>query len=133
MTATERVRADGVPEPPSNLWSNCLKHGELVFMSGLTAAGPDGTVVGAGTLEQSREIMRKISELMVRCGGTLDDVVKLVIYLTDIGTKADFGAVRREVFTTENLPCSTLVEVSSLVDPRLVIEVEATGIVPTRS
>ena len=124
----ERRTSEAVSEPSSNLWSNCLQAGPFVFLSGLTAAAEDGTVVGDDATSQSREVMRKVRALVEACGGSIDDVVKLVIYMTDIDDKAAFSTVRREVFAKEDKPCSTLVEVSRLVDPRLVVEVDATAV-----
>lgn len=79
-------------------------------------------------LHQAREAFRRVLALIQAAGGTADDVVKLTVYLCDMGGRADFSAARREVFA-EPLPCSTLVGVNALVSPDLLVEIDAIAII----
>lgn len=125
MTNKTQIISKKVLEPNPNIFSNCLKVGDQVFMSGMTAGDNQGGVLGDGTPEdQSRQCLNKIKALIEEAGGTLSDVVKLTVYLTDINHRIDFGKVRKEYFQGV-MPCSTLIEVSGFVQPDLVVEVDA--------
>ena len=128
-----RVDAAPVPEPPRpGMFSNARVHGDQFFLSGMHAGGPDGPVGGEDTYEQAREAFRRVKELTEACRGRVDDVLMLRVYLTDIADKAAVGRARGEVFTGD-FPCSTLVEVSALVDEGLKVEIEAQGIIGSAS
>jgi reactive intermediate/imine deaminase len=103
---------------------------ELIFISGLVSKDQSGEVVGPGEARpQTRQILENMKALLAEVGASLDDLIKVTIFVTDIG---DFGAindVRREFFHGEP-PASTMVEVAALVDKRLVIEIEGVALVP---
>jgi 2-iminobutanoate/2-iminopropanoate deaminase len=105
---------------------------ELIFMSGLVSKDQSGEVVGPGEAgPQTRQILENMTVLLAEVGASLDDLVKVTIFVTDIG---DFGAindVRREFFHGDP-PASTMVEVVALADERLVIEIEGVALVPRR-
>ncbi|MBX3551756.1 MAG: RidA family protein [Pseudolabrys sp.] len=122
------VRAPDVPEPPPGLYSNCLVVGDTIHVSGQHAGTPQGAVGGNSVLEQSREALRRVLILIKAAGGSANDVVKLNVYLCDMSRRADVSAARREVFA-EPMPCSTLVGVSSLVNPDLLVEIEAVAVI----
>jgi 2-iminobutanoate/2-iminopropanoate deaminase len=124
-----RVISPQVGEPPQDTWSNCLVIGDQVFIAGMTARGAtfDGAVVGDGAYEQAVAIFTKIKHLMEEAGGCMDDVVKVLIYLTDINDRDAAWKARREFFTGD-YPVSTLIEISKLVRPELCVEIEAVGI-----
>ena len=125
MANIEQIVSAEVSEPNPNIFSNCLKVGDQVFMSGMTAGDNQGGVLGDGSAEdQSRQCLNKIKTLVEEAGGSLADVVKLTVYLTDINHRIDFGKVRNEYFNGV-MPCSTLIEVSRFVQPELVVEVDA--------
>ena len=132
MTSTKstktRVISDQVGEPPERTWSNCLVIGDQVFVAGMTARGNEFDDVASGeAYDQAMAIFRKIQLLMEQAGGGIDDVVKVVIYLTDIADREAVWEARREFFT-EPFPVSTLFEVSKLVRPEMKVEVDAVGI-----
>ena len=132
MTSTKptktRVISDQVGEPPERTWSNCLVIGDQVFVAGMTARGDDFDDLAAQDAhEQAVAIFRKIQLLMEKAGGGIDDVVKVVIYLTDIADREAVWEARRQFFT-EPFPVSTLFEVSKLVRPEMKVEVDAVGI-----
>ena len=100
-----RVVSPRVPEPPGGLFSNCLVAGNLVFLTGMTAAGPDGQPIGGDSMEaQTRAVLTKIRDCLESAGGSLADVVRLVIYVTDMTRRAEVGKVRSEFFTSEPRP-----------------------------
>jgi 2-iminobutanoate/2-iminopropanoate deaminase len=125
VTNITQIIAADVSEPDPNIFSNCLKIGDQLFLSGMTAGDNKGGVLGDGSAEdQSRQCLNKIKTLVEEAGGTLSDVVKLTVYLTDINNRIDFGKVRKEYFSGV-MPCSTLIEVSRFVQPDLIVEVDA--------
>lgn len=122
-----RVSSPEVTEPPAGTWSNCRVVGDQVFLAGMTARAADfNTIQKLDAYEQARIIFGKIRHLMEAAGGCLDDVMKLTIYLKDIEDREAVWRARREVFTG-NFPVSTLVEVSKLARPEMLVEIEAVG------
>jgi len=124
------VTSPAVPEPPPGLFSNCIVVGNEIHVSGQHAGTPHGAVGGASMLEQAREAFRRVLALIEAGGGSADDVVKMTIYVCDMARRAEVSAARREVFV-DPLPCSTLVGVSSLAGPDLLVEVEAIALIGT--
>ena len=93
----------------------------------LTAHNQQGVIVGAGSIyEQARHCFEKIQYLMEAAGGKMNDIVKVNIYVVDITKREDVWKARREFFTGD-FPCSTLVEVSALAPPGILVEVEGVG------
>lgn len=127
MATKQRISHPHVPEPPSQTWSNCLVVGNQVFIAGMTCRTGDEIVGGTSMYEQARAIFTKIQHLMVASGGQMNDIVKVVIYVTDIKRREEVWKARREVFSGD-FPVSTLVEVSALAAPELLVEVEAMGL-----
>lgn len=131
MTA---VHAPGVEEPPRpGMFSNARLIGDQLFVSGMHAGDGAGGILGDGsTYDQARRTLIKIRLLVEAAGGAMDDVVMLRLYLTNINEKGEAGRARGEFFTGD-FPCSTLVGISALVDPRLKIEIEAHAILGSSS
>ena len=123
-----QVRSPEVPEPPGGIFSQCLVLGDTVHISGQHAGAPGGGLLGDGSpADQARQSFRKVVALVEAAGGRATDVAKLTIYLTRIEDRAAIGPVRREFFA-DPMPCSTLVAVSALAAPDLLIEVDAIAI-----
>ena len=122
--AHRRIHCPAVPEPPGASWSNLLRMGDELVISGMTAH-PAAQQQGLDAEGQARECLRKIGLLAEAGGGSLDNVVKLVVYLTDI---ADKDAVHRArlALLAPPYPASTLVGVQALVFPGLRVEIDAT-------
>ena len=119
-----KVTSPQVPEPPGGIYSNCLVLGEQIFISGQTAGGPDGKPIGGDSMErQARAVFSKIKALLEAAGGSMSDIVKMTVYVTDMALRPDFGRVRNEIFPGTK-PCSTLVEISALAGPDFLIEVD---------
>lgn len=97
----------------------------LIFLSGQLARDADGNVVGAGDMaEQTRQCIRNMRTVLEAAGGTLDDIVSVVIYTTDMREFKRITEARMEFFI-DKLPTSTIVEVNHLADPALLIEIQA--------
>jgi 2-iminobutanoate/2-iminopropanoate deaminase len=100
----------------------------LIFLSGQVSRDSNGKLVGAGDMaEQTRQAIRNMKTIMEAAGGTLDDIVSIVVYTTDIRQFREIGATRTEFFKNK-LPTSTLVEVNHLGEPGLLIEFQATAV-----
>ena len=99
----------------------------MVYVSGLTSRRGDGEVLFPGdAAAQARQIMENLKAILAERGGTLDDVVRIVTYLRNMGDHPAMHAVRREYFG-DDPPASTSVEVSRLYHPDQLIEIEATA------
>jgi len=123
-----RVISEHVGEPPEGTWSNCLVVSDQVSIAGMTARGAsfDGDMGDSDAYAQAKAIFQKIKHLMEAAGGSMDDLTKIVVYLTDIDDRDAVWKARREFFT-EPFPVSTLFEVSKLVRPEMKVEVDALG------
>jgi enamine deaminase RidA (YjgF/YER057c/UK114 family) len=100
----------------------------MIFVSGQLAVDEKGTVVSPGSIEdQARFIFKAIDRLVREGGGTLANVVKITAFVTTLDGYASYGKVRREVFG-ETLPTSATVQVTSLVTPGCVIEIDAIAV-----
>jgi len=117
-----------VPEPPGGIFSNALKVGDQVFLAGMTATGEDGKAIGgASAYEQARVCLQRITALADAAGGSIADVVKMTVYLTNMDDRAELLRAR-EGFFSPPMPCSTLIGVSALARPDLLVEIDATMI-----
>ena len=98
-------------------------------MTGCTSQ-VDGTVVHVGDpYEQTRQAIRNIESALAQCGASLADVVRTRIYVTDISRWQDYGRAHGEAFGAV-MPATTMVEVSRLIDPDMLVEVEAVAFKP---
>jgi enamine deaminase RidA (YjgF/YER057c/UK114 family) len=100
----------------------------VAFLGGTTSVTPDGAVLGETPYEQTVEILRKVAHELVRGGASIGDVVQVRIYVTDISRADEVGRALAETFG-EIRPVMTMVEVSALIDPRMLVEIEALAIV----
>lgn len=120
----ERFVSPKVAEYPPGHWSNCLRVGDHIWLSGFTSRDADlKTIGGKGSAyEQARLVFAKVNDCLEAAGASMSDVVNMTIYLTDIGDNREVWRARREFFTGD-FPCSTLVEVSALADPDILVEI----------
>lgn len=123
----QRILAPTVTEPSPGMWSNCLRVGDMTYISGLTARAPDGqTILGEDAHEQAQLIFTRMRDVMVAAGGCMDDIVKMTIFVTDITQNSGVWKARKEFFSGD-FPACSLVEVSALATPRILVEIEAFG------
>jgi 2-iminobutanoate/2-iminopropanoate deaminase len=120
-----RVTSPDVAEAKAGLWSNCLVVNDIAYVSGLTARGADFvSIQGSDEYAQSKIIFDKIKSLLEAAGGSMADVVKLTIFVTNIVNREKVWAARREFFHGD-FPAASLVEVSALATPEILVEIEA--------
>ena len=101
--------------------------GSLIFLSGQLARDAEGKLVCEGDMaEQTRQCIRNMRTVLEAAGGTLEDIVSVVVYTTDMRAFKEIVAAREEFFVAK-LPTSTIVEVNHLADPGLMIEFQATA------
>ena len=121
-----RVVIPNLAEADPGLWSNCIRAGDLLFIAGQVARPFEGgrTLVGANEYEQTRQIFSRIQRICEGAGGTLQDIVKMTVFVVNIRNNTEVWRARREFFTGD-FPASTLVEVRSLAGPETLVEIEA--------
>src|SRR6266536_5640978 len=125
----ERVTSPHVVEPPPGRWSNALRVGDMLFISGMVSRANDGrSIEGRDEYEQAKVIFGKIRSLVEAAGGAMADVVKVTIYVVNIKNNTEVWRARQEVFSGD-FPCSTLVDVRSLAPPEILVEIEASACV----
>ncbi|MCL5117008.1 MAG: RidA family protein [Firmicutes bacterium] len=121
---------------PLGVFSQATKieaQGTLIFVSGLTSRDPDGTVIGVDDVKKQTEvILDHMQAILSEAGGSLDDVCKVTVYIRNMKDFAAIHEVRRRYFKAP-LPASTMVEVSMLVSPELLIEIEAVAVIPPQA
>jgi 2-iminobutanoate/2-iminopropanoate deaminase len=103
--------------------------GRTIYVSGQVSLDAEGNVVGEGDVKlQTETVLEHVKTVVEEAGGGMEDVVKVTVFITDMGLYDEIHEVRRRYFE-EPFPASSMVEVSALIDPRLIIEIEAVAVV----
>src|SRR6266705_6721044 len=106
-------------------YSRAVKVGNRIYVTGTTALGDDSEIVGVGdAYEQAKQCLRNIESALQRLGAGLEHVVRTRMFVTDISRWEEYGRAHGE-FLRDVMPATTMVEVSALIDPRMLIEIEA--------
>jgi 2-iminobutanoate/2-iminopropanoate deaminase len=103
--------------------------GRTVYVSGQVAMDAEGAVVGEGDAKaQTEKVLENVATVLEEAGGSFEDIVKVTVFITDMAFYDEIHEVRRRHFG-EPYPASSMVEVSALIDPRLLVEVEAVAVI----
>jgi reactive intermediate/imine deaminase len=134
MASNARVTTSnpaGVAAPLKPHYSNCVRvdSGPLLFISGQIATDEKGAIVGIGDLRaQAEQVLKNIETILRSHGATMSDVLNVTVYVTDISAFHSIADIRLRYFPS-NGPASTIVEVSSLALPELMVEISAVAAV----
>jgi 2-iminobutanoate/2-iminopropanoate deaminase len=113
------------------IFSQAIQAGNTIYLAGQVALDPDGKVVGKGDMKaQTRQAWENIKAILEAAGASLNDVVKVTQFITDMSCFIDTQEVRKEYFK-DYAPASTSVEVKSLAFPDLLIEIEVVAVKPS--
>ena len=131
----QQIRSDRLRQP-SGVFSHATMieaQGRLVFISGMTARRADGTIAGIGDIEaQTRQVCENVKAAVEAAGGTMDDICRVDVFVRNIEHFESIHKVRREYFKAP-APASTMVEVTKMVHPDYLIEINAIAVVGSAS
>ena len=121
-----KLNVPDIAEAAPGLWSNAIRTGDTLYISGQVARPYEGGVALVGTDEyaQAKQIIARTERIIKAAGGTMDNLVKMTIFMVDITKNTEVWRARREYFTGD-FPASTLVEVRALAKPEVLVEIES--------